>query len=179
MPMQVIELDLNGWSAKRFLPIWAKGKAIASTPTGGNIERAVREGLEQRPWDGLVEQVILGSQKFIDSLRCQWRGSERESRGLKRLRGLPEWEDAVKVVERLKGQKWKEFRDQHGDWGRDLALYLGRKRCWLKLKALGELAGGIDYVSVSGAVRRLEKRAEKEKFFRKLLNNAITQIDNK
>src|SRR6185503_17481076 len=143
------------------------------------IERAVREGLEQRPWDGLVEQVILGSQKFIDSLRCQWRGSERESRGLKRLRGLPEWEDAVKVVERLKGQKWKEFRDQHGDWGRDLALYLGRKRCGMKLKALGELAGGIDYVSVSGAVRRLEKRAEKEKFFRKLLNNAITQIENK
>jgi len=135
--------------------------------------------MEQSPWDGLVEQAILGSQKFIDSLRRHWRGNERESRALKRLRGLPGWQDAVQAVERLKGQSWKDFRDQHGDWGRDLALYLGRKRCGLKLKTLGELAGGIDYVSVSGAVRRLEKRAEKEKFFKKLLNNAITQIENK
>lgn len=143
------------------------------------VEQSVREGLEQSPWDALVEQAILGSQKFIHSLRRQWRGSERESRGLKRLRGLPCWEDAVRAVERLKGQRWKDFRDQHGDWGRDLALYLGRKRCGLKLKALGELAGGIDYVSVSGAVRRLEQRAEKEKFFRKLLHNALAQIENK
>ena len=142
------------------------------------VEQGVREGLAQSPWDGLVEQVILGSQKFVESMRRQWRGSERESQGLKRLRGLPCWQDAVQVVERLKGQTWNQFRDRHGDWGRDLALYLGRKRCGLKLKALGALAGDIDYVSVSGAVRRLEKRAQKEKFYKKLLHNALTQIEN-
>ena len=143
------------------------------------VERAVREGLAERPWDALVEQVVLGSQKFIASLRQQWRGSPRESRGLKRLRGFPDWVQAVQAVERLKGQSWKEFRDRHGDWGRDLALYLGRKRCGLKLRALAELAGGIDYVSVSGAVRRLEQRAERDKFFKKLLNNALAQIENR
>jgi REP element-mobilizing transposase RayT len=143
------------------------------------VEQSIREGLRESLWDTLVEQAILGSQKFIESLRRQWRGNERESPGLKRLRGMPGWKDAVQVVERLKGQRWKDFRDQHGDWGRDLALYLGRKRCGLNLRTLGELAGGIDYVSVSGAVRRLEKRAEKGKFFKKLLHNAITQIENK
>jgi hypothetical protein len=57
-------------------------------------------------------------------------------------------------------------------------LYLGQRRCGLKLKELGALAGGIDYGSVSGAIRRLETRAEKEKFFKKLLNNAANQIKN-
>jgi hypothetical protein len=32
--------------------------------------------------------------------------------------------------------------DRPKDWGRDLALYLGRTRCELKLRELGELAGG-------------------------------------
>jgi len=36
-----------------------------------------------------------------------------------------------------------------------------------------------DYVSVSGAVGRLEKRAENEKFFKKLLNNTLAQIENR
>ena len=36
-----------------------------------------------------------------------------------------------------------------------------------------------DYVSVSAAVGRLEKRAENEKFFKKLLNNTLAQIENR
>ena len=32
------------------------------------------------------------------------------------------------AVEEVKGERWEEFRDRHGDWGRDAALYLGRRR---------------------------------------------------
>ena len=39
------------------------------------------------------------------------------------------------------------------DWGRDLALYLGRKQGGLKLRQLGALAG-IDYAGVSMALQR-------------------------
>jgi len=97
---------------------------------------------------------------------------------LRRLKGLPGWEQAIQVVEQLRGQKWAEFRDRYGDWGRDLALYLGQRRCGLKLKELGALAGGIDYGSVSGAIRRLEKRAQHQKLTRKLLQQALRQIEN-
>lgn len=154
-------------------------KSDSPEPYRKYVEQAVREGLEQSPWEALVEQVILGTDKFIATVRQQWRGSERESRGLKRLRGLPTWEEAVQVVERLQGQRWEQFRDRHGDCGRDLVLYLGRRRCGMKLRALGELAGGIDYVSVSGAIRRLEQRAQKEKSFRKLLHHVLAQIENR
>jgi hypothetical protein len=68
--------------------------------------------------------------------------------------------------------------DRYGDWGRDLALYLGQRRCGIKLKALGELVGGIDYGSVSGAIRRLEQRALHDKSIRKLLHEAVRQIEN-
>ena len=66
----------------------------------------------------------------------------------------------------------------HADWGRDLAMYLGRKRCGLKLKQLGENVGGIDYASVSGAIRRLEHRAQADKKIRKIIPEAIRQIAN-
>ena len=39
-------------------------------------------------------------------------------------------------------------------------------------------AGGIDYGSVSGAIRRLEKRAERQKPMRKLLHRALREIEN-
>ena len=41
-------------------------------------------------------------------------------------------------------------------------LYLGRKDCGLKLRELAQAAGGIDYVSVSSAVRRFERRLSRE-----------------
>ena len=37
------------------------------------------------------------------------------------------------------------------------ALYLGRKRGGLKLKELGEIAGGIDYATVSNSIKRFER----------------------
>ena len=58
----------------------------------------------------------------------------------------------------VKGERWAEFRDRHGDWGRDLVLYLGRKRCGLKLGALSELAGGVDDATVGMAVKRFADR---------------------
>ena len=77
------------------------------------------------------------------AVRAEWLAVSR------RLKGVPGWEQAVKIVEELRGEKWTEFRDRCGDWGRDLALYLGRRRCGLKLKVPGELVGRIDYGSVS------------------------------
>lgn len=48
---------------------------------------------------------------------------------------------------------WTAFRDRYGDWGRDLALYLGRKVAGLKLAELGE-AGGASISGRSGLLLR-------------------------
>ncbi len=66
------------------------------------------------------------------------------------------------MAESLRRERWQTFRDRYGDWSRDLALYLGQRRCGIKLKELGKLAGGIDYGSVSGAIRWLEMRATRK-----------------
>ena len=66
-------------------------------------------------------------------------------------------------MERVKGEKWESFRDRHGDWGRDVALYLARERSGMRLRELADTSGGLDYGSVQVAVRRLAKRLERDR----------------
>ena len=47
----------------------------------------------------------------------------------------------VKAVESVKGEPWNDFANRHGDWGRDMALYVGRLSCGLTLKELGGYTG--------------------------------------
>ena len=61
-------------------------------------------------------------------------------------------------------------------------LWLGRKRGGLGLRELGRLAGGLDYTSVSLAVKRFEKRQGRLKSLRELAERAqralITEMSN-
>jgi chromosomal replication initiation ATPase DnaA len=66
----------------------------------------------------------------------------------------------------MKGQKWEQFRDRHGDTGRDLVLYLGRKVCGLRLKELAAVVGVKEYATVAMAVKRFEARLNKEQTLR-------------
>lgn len=101
---------------------------------------------------------------------------------MKALKDRPSAETIVGVVEGLKGEKWEQFRDRYGDSGRDLVLWLGRKRGGLGLRELGLLAGGLDYTSVSLAVKRFEKRRDRVKSLRQLSERAekaiITEMSN-
>lgn len=142
------------------------------------VEEAVREGLVPSPWERLQAGVVLGGNGFVGRLRTRLRGNDKEQSGLRHLKGRPTWEQAVRVVERLKGEKWESFRDRHGDSGRDLALYLGRKRCGLKLAELASRSGGIDYVSVATAVRRFARRAAKDSKRAHLISQACEQLNN-
>jgi hypothetical protein len=44
------------------------------------------------------------------------------------------------------------------DWGRDLALHIGRRKGGMKLRELGEKAGAMDYGSVAIALHRFGKK---------------------
>jgi len=52
------------------------------------------------------------------------------------LRSRPTWESVVAAVEKVKGEKWEQFRDRSGDWGRDMALLVARRQCGLTLREL-------------------------------------------
>ncbi len=126
------------------------------------VEEAVREGVVDSPWERLAGQVLLGGAEFVRRMRRRARGDVREQPSLKQLRERPGLEQIIGAVERIKGEKWEAFRDRHGDWGRDMVLYLGRRRGGLRLRELAHAAGGIDYGSAQVAVHRLERRIKED-----------------
>ena len=50
----------------------------------------------------------------------------------------------------------------YGDWGRDVALVLGRREWGLKLEESGRLCGGLDYRTVGTAVKKIIAQLEKD-----------------
>jgi REP-associated tyrosine transposase len=123
-------------------------------------EEPIRQGVLERPWDRLVAGLVLGTEEFARQLRKQVKANRREQPALRQLEPPLDWSDIIAVLERVKGEKWLEFRQRHGDWGRDAALWLGRQRGRYTLSELGELAGGIDYAAVGQAVSRFSKRLQ-------------------
>jgi hypothetical protein len=169
-------------------PPWLECETVLLLQGGGRGERreryrryteeTVREGLCESPWQRLEAGVALGSGRFVQRIGKQLCGDRREQPGLRRLQGAPPLEKVIAVVERVRGERWSSFRDRYGDWGRDLVLYLGRKRSGMKLRELGQAAGGIDYVSVSMAVKRFAGRVEKDRNLRGLLAQATAHLNN-
>ena len=124
-------------------------------------ETAVRQGVIERPWERLVAGMVLGSEAFARRLRQKIRGNAREQPALGKLArvGLRiDWARIIAALEEAKGESWSQFSQRHGDWGRDAALWLGRRHGRYRLGELGELAGGIDYAAVGQAVSRFAKR---------------------
>ena len=128
------------------------------------VETAVREGLEKSPWESVQEQVVLGGATFLAGLRKYVGGDEQEQRGARRLLvERPPFEAVIAAVEKVKRRKWADFRDQYGDTGRDMALYLGRRLCGLKLAELAEVVGLRNYGVVATNTKRYERRLAQDR----------------
>jgi hypothetical protein len=123
-------------------------------------EQPVRQGALERPWDRLVGGLVLGSEIFARQLRKKLRANAREQPALRKLEQRLQWPDIVSALEQVKGEKWEDFSQRHGDWGRDAALWLGRRRGRYTLNELGQLAGGVDYAAVGQAISRFGKRVQ-------------------
>jgi hypothetical protein len=152
-----------GWLTRERILEWGGGRKgqHAREAYRQYVEGAIRQGLAESPWEKLTAQTVLGGVEFVRRVGAALTGNAREQSRRRQLRVRPKMEEIIAAVEKVKAERWERFRDRHGDWGRDLALYLGKKGFGFKLKELGEAAGGMDYMSVSVAVRRLEQRAAK------------------
>jgi hypothetical protein len=140
------------------------------------VEEVIREGVMESPWEQLQDQVLLGGASLRKKVKRLVHGSRREQRDISRLERR-EFSDIIEVVSRLKGEPWLEYRDRRGDWGRDLALWLGRRYCGLRLSQLGGLVGGLDYAAVSLAIARLSARIPKERALQKCAAKAIRMLN--
>ena len=68
------------------------------------------------------------------------------------------------------------FCQAYGDWGRDAALSLGRRRGRQTLAQLGKLAGGVDYAAVAQAVSRFGKRLAQENELRRTITKLNDEL---
>jgi chromosomal replication initiation ATPase DnaA len=51
----------------------------------------------------------------------------------------------------------------YGSEARNLAIWLAWQKCGLTLREIGSLFSGMDYAAVSQRIRRIQKRAERDK----------------
>jgi hypothetical protein len=125
-------------------------------------EGALLQGPIDPPWARVVEGLVLGSPAFAQRLRREARGNCREQKALRAAPPAPSWAEIVSALEEDKGESWSEFSERHGDWGRDAALWLGRRAGRMGLHELGRRAGGLDYAVVSKALARFGQRLRRE-----------------
>src|SRR5689334_8091351 len=129
------------------------------------VERAVREGLKISPWESVLDQVVLGSQEFLEKLKRSLEGGSKAER--QRAEELsqrrPGWMDVLKSVEQVKGEDWATFRDRHGDRGRDLALYAARRWSGLTLSELAQRGGLKGATAAAMAVKRYGARLSRDR----------------
>ena len=126
------------------------------------LEGLVSQGMSESPWAQLRARIVLGSEEFWR--RIQGQGDRAEMIEQRRLERRASWEGIVRAVEAVKGEGWAEFRDRHGDEGRDLALYLARRYTDLTLAELGARAGGLRYAAVAQAIRSFRQKLMNGKF---------------
>ncbi len=139
-------------------------------------EGPARQGVLEPPWNGLVGGVVLGTARFAEELRQQARGNPREQKALRGPSRTTSWEQIVAALEQIKGERWNEFAERHGDWGRDAALWLGRTAGRLRLTELGRRVGNLDYAVVSKAIARFETRMRTDPQLNQLLADAQAQL---
>ena len=143
-----------------------------------SVVQAVRQGSIEPPWERLIAGVVLGSEEFARQLRRGLCANRREQPQLKSLSRPVKWPEIIAALEEAKGESWADFGGRYGDWGRDAALWLGRRQGRLKLAELGELVGGMDYAAVGQAVSRFGKRLAKDAKLRGEIRQLETQLSN-
>jgi len=139
-----------------------------------HCEEAIGQGLVESPWDKLIGQAVLGSERFAARLAASLARDDSTRRTLSKRPGL---EEVIGVVEEVRGEKWDRFRDRYGDVGRDSVLYLGRTVCGMSIRELSQRAE-IRYVSAATALRRFAARAREDREIAKLLRRAMSKLNN-
>ncbi len=133
------------------------------------VEDRVRQGVAESPWQQLKWGLVLGGERFASKVRGHLR-VHGESQGQRDLRKQWSFDAIVQKVERIKGERWEQFRDRHGDWGRDVALWAGWRYAGLTLAELGVHVGGIHYTSVLQAIKRLATRSRSVRALRQTMD---------
>ena len=130
-----------------------------------DVEEPLKAGLQVSLTFGerLRSALALGSDAFLDRLRRGVHGNRSAQPAVRAWQRLLPFERVVTCVAEAKGETWQLFRDRRNDWGRDVALCLGRRHCGMTLPELGRAAGGMSIAATDQAIRRIELRLKHDR----------------
>src|SRR5208283_5608976 len=83
----------------------------------------------------------------------------------------------IATVEKAKGQRWERLRELHGDWARDMLLYLGQRSCGMKLKELAAESGLASYGAVAMAIKRYASKLARDSDEAARMNDTIQMLN--
>ncbi len=126
----------------------------------------------------LKDGIALGAEKFLKQIKAMAKGGGREIKGKQVLRRRAAFEDVIKAVEDVKGEKYGDYAERRGDWGKPLVLLMARMYCGMTLKEIGSAVGGMDYAAVQIKIKRFEKRAEKSPDLKTIISKTKSKVLN-
>jgi putative transposase len=136
-------------------------------------ERPVRKGGLESPWEGLVGGIVLGESGYARRLLSGLKANEEEQTAARRMRGRTNWPQLVEAAEKIRGGKWDQWAERHGDWGRDGVMYVAVRHGGLRLAEVVRQVG-VKYQAAAQAVKRFGKALaadpDRKRFVAKLRN---------
>ena len=117
-------------------------------------------GQWETDWRGSVKAtILLGSERFIERMLGVLSDNRREQTGLReKERPRLSWSIITEAIENVWAQGWDALATARGNSALPAAFFLGQRYAGLRLKEMGELAGGFEYPAVNAAIARFEKR---------------------
>jgi hypothetical protein len=146
--------------------------------TRRQIEDDLKQGVADGVTERLTQALAIGSTAFIEKLRRRLSGRSGAATNARAWRRLLPFQDIVRAVVAIKKEPWEAFADRPGDWGRDLALQIGRKHGGMTLRELGE-ACGMNAQAVSKAVTRLDARLKRDKGLQRVARCALRMLNGR
>ena len=119
------------------------------------VEGRLKDGERELPWGELKAGIALGTRAFADKLR-KGLVIGRETEGKRFLRRRLTFDEVRQAAEVVKGEKWADFADRHGDSGQALVYKAARDYAGMTMAEIGAECDGADYAAMGMAIRRLE-----------------------
>jgi len=132
-------------------------------------------------WDGLVGQIYLGSEAWIEKMRAKVESKPRSDEHSRAQRLVPRAPMAkvVQAVSKACDIDAETLRESHGGAARMLAAWIGWNRALLRLR---EIAAGLRLQSsghISSLVRQCEIELARDKLLQSLTDRAFSLMPAK
>ena len=162
-------------------PDWLSTAALLKRAGGSkayrqHVQQHVTRGDSPEGYEEFGGRVALGSQAFLAKVKG-WVGKvTKEQPDRKQVLKRVTVAEVVSIVERKRGEAWAAFSNRHGDWGRELVMFLARQRSGLTLTEIGAELGIMEYKTVGKAVQRFAAAIPADNAKRQLVKKCLREM---